>query len=171
LNVGKIMRFAYTLVAAWAAIVFGAALFITGLSQPKALLGCILLAAYFGFYAAQGFAFERKKKLPPFRAEADRILQTLKIGSDVAPAIAALSPTYHVVSEAQGLSLCGLCRGTDLRGEVVDIRVSAKAGKVVSVRCRPKRNQKWNEVVFTLGSELPRDRTPRDWMGNPIDRR
>ncbi|MCX6950872.1 MAG: hypothetical protein NTV51_01600 [Verrucomicrobia bacterium] len=168
------MRFISALFSLLGAIMFVAVLSSTGAGRPKALAGTALMTLVFGYHAARYFAFERKKAGAEFVAEKKRVLDILRPGADFETAWATLGASYRKVIDTGGVGRGGPCRVVDLSGTIADVRVEVRDAKIGRVTCAPKEDPSLGAVVATLKTEIPpqpTDLTPRDWMGNPVDRK
>ncbi len=148
-----------------------------GVTHPKALVGSIIVIAIFGVQAAKGFAFEKKKSSPEFAAEKKWLLDVLRKNSEFEPALVSLGGSYRIVGDSAGVTSSGRCRVIDLSGAIADVRVEVRKSKITGVSCNPKPDNSFAQAVGTLKNQYPPkpptpiDLTPRDWMGNPLDRK
>ncbi len=168
------MRFVCCVIALWGMVIFGTVLFSRGVSAPKALLGAGMWIVASGFYAAKGFAFERKKRTPEFAAEHARLAGIFRVGSEVDMALPLVGSSYCASGDATGFSLRGRCRILDLKGPLADLRIEVKAGRIAHLHVAPKPVESWSDIIRAYRAELPRlsvDREARDWMGRPLDRK
>ncbi len=142
----------------------------TGISNPKALLGGIILILSWGYYAVYFSALERKRKMPDFIAERKRVIGALPKGSDFSTALNVLGTVYQSVGDSRSISISGRIRVVDFSSPLAVVRVESKEARITNVSCSPTPDGTLGERISTLKTAIPPDRTPRDWMGNPVDR-